>query len=66
MISALVLLIPKMGHETEFAVAIDGSKVGIAGVILQEDTSGSLRPCAYWAMKLKDCEKGIVHMTVKH
>ena len=32
------------------------SKVGIAGVLLQEDTSESLRPCAYWARKRKDCE----------
>jgi hypothetical protein len=28
----------------------------IVGVLLQEDTSGSLRPCAYRARKLKDCE----------
>jgi len=25
-------------------------------VLLQENTSGSLRPCAYWARKFKDCE----------
>jgi hypothetical protein len=56
MISAPVLLIPKMGHEAEFVVATDASKVGIAGVILKEDTSGSLRPCAYWARKRKDCK----------
>jgi hypothetical protein len=57
MIDAPNLLIPKMGHEAEFFVATDASyKVGIAGVLLQEDTSGSLRPCAYWARKLKDCE----------
>ena len=37
-------------------VATDASKVGIVGVLLQEDTSRSLRPCAYWARKLKDCE----------
>ena len=55
-ISAPVLLIPKMRHLAEFVVATDASKVGIAGVLLQEDTSGSLRPCAYWARKLKDCE----------
>jgi hypothetical protein len=41
MISAPVRLIPKMGHEAEFVVASDASKVGIAGVLLQEDTSGS-------------------------
>jgi hypothetical protein len=45
-----------MGHEAEFVVASDAGKVGIAGALLQEDTSGSLRPCAYWARKLKDCE----------
>jgi len=56
MILAPVLLIPKRGHETGFVVATDASKVGIVGVLLQEDTSGSLRPCAYWARKLKDCE----------
>ena len=47
MISALVLLIPKMGHEAGFVVGIDASTVGIAGMLLQEDISCSLRPCAY-------------------
>jgi hypothetical protein len=47
MIFALVLLIPSMGHEAEFVVASDASKVGVAVVLLQKDTSGSLRPCAY-------------------
>jgi len=47
MMLAPVLLIPKMGHEAEFVVAADASKVGIVDVLLQEDTSGSLRPCAY-------------------
>jgi len=56
MISAPVLLIPKMGHKPEFVVATDASKVGIVGVLLQEDTSWSLRPCAYWTRKLKDRE----------
>jgi hypothetical protein len=54
MISAPMLLIPNMGHEAEFVIAIDASKVGIDGVLLQEDTFGSLRPCAYWARKLED------------
>jgi hypothetical protein len=56
MISAPILLIIKMGHENEFFFVTDASNVGIVGVHLQEDTSGSLRPCAYWARKLKDCE----------
>jgi hypothetical protein len=56
MISAPVLLISKMGPEAEFVVAIVVSKVGITSVLLQEDTSPSLRPCAYWARKFKDCE----------
>jgi hypothetical protein len=56
MILAPVLLIRKIGHEAEIVVATDASKVGIVGVLLQEDTFGSLRPCAYWARKLKDCE----------
>jgi hypothetical protein len=54
--SALVLLIPKSGQETEFVVATDASKVGIAGVLLQEDYDAHLIPCAYWARKLKDAE----------
>jgi len=58
MISAPVLLIPKMGHEAEFVDATDASKVGIVGVLLQEDTSNFLRLCAYWARKLKDCKTG--------
>ena len=56
MISAPFLLIPNMGHEAEVVVATDASKAGIAGVLLQEDTSGCLRPCAHWARKLKVCE----------
>ncbi len=46
MISALVLLIPKSGQDAEFIVAPDASEVGIAGVLLQEDSEGHLRPCA--------------------
>jgi len=42
-----VLLIPKSGRNAEFIVATDASKVGIAGVLLQEDSEGHLRPCAY-------------------
>ena len=34
MIFALVLLIPKMGHEAELVVATDASKVDIVGVLL--------------------------------
>jgi hypothetical protein len=36
-----------MGRDAEFVVETDVIKVGIAGVLLQEDTSGSLRPFAY-------------------
>jgi len=39
MISAPILLIYKMGHDAVFLVATDVSKVGIDGVLLQEDTS---------------------------
>jgi hypothetical protein len=34
MISTPVLLIPKMGHEAEYDVALDASKVGTVGVLL--------------------------------
>ncbi len=47
MCSALVLLIPKSSQEAEFVVATNASKVNIAGVLLQEDYDGHLRPCAY-------------------
>jgi hypothetical protein len=50
------LLIPQARRKAEFAGATEVGKVGIAGVLLQEDTSGSLRSCAYWAGKLKDYE----------
>ncbi len=56
MISAPVLPIPKSGRDAEFIVAIDASKIGIAGVFLQEDSEGHLKPSAYWARKLKDEE----------
>ena len=39
MIFAPVLLIPKAGNDAEFVVATDASKVGIARVLLQGDTS---------------------------
>ena len=51
-----MLLIPKSGLEVEFVVESDASKVGIAGVLLQEDCDGHLRPCAYWARKLTDAK----------
>ena len=41
-ITAPILLIPKMGDEAAFVVATDASKVGIVGVMLQENTTGSL------------------------
>jgi len=47
MIFAPVLLIPRIGHEAEFVIASNASKVGIAGVLLQEENFGSLRPRAY-------------------
>ena len=47
MIFASILFIPIMGHEAEIVVATDASQVGINGVLLQEDTFGSLRVCAY-------------------
>ena len=56
MIYASLLLIPKSGQVAEFGVAICASKVGIAGVLLQENSDDQLRPCAYWARKLKDAE----------
>ncbi len=49
LIFALVLMIPKFGKDAEFVVATDASKVGIAGVLLQEDSEAHLRQCAYWA-----------------
>ncbi len=51
-----MLLILKFGQDAEFIVATDASKVGIDGVLLQEDCEGHLRPCAYHARKLKDVE----------
>ena len=56
MISAHVLLIPKFGHDAELIVATYASKVAIVGVLLQEESRAHLRPCAYWARKLKDVE----------
>ena len=56
MIYASVLLIPKSDRDAKFIVATDASKVGIVGVLLQEDFGGCLRPCAYRARKLKDAE----------
>ncbi len=56
MISAHLLPIPKSGQEAEFVVAIDASKVGIAGILLQKNSDDHLRACAYWARKLKDDE----------
>ena len=56
MFSAHDLMIPKSDQEAEFVVAADASEVGIARVLLQEDSKGHLRTCAYWNRKLKDAE----------
>ena len=49
-------MIPKSGQEAKFVVATDANKVGIVGVLLQEVSESHLRPCVYWARKLKDAE----------
>ncbi len=41
MISAPVLSIPKTRQDAEFVVATDAIKVGIVGVLLQEDSDGT-------------------------
>jgi hypothetical protein len=46
-ISGHDFLNPKSGQEAEFCVATNASKVGIAGLLLQEDSDDHLRPCAY-------------------
>ena len=51
-----MLLISKSVWDAEFIVATYASNVGIAGVLLHENYEGHLRPCAYWARKLKDDE----------
>ncbi len=54
---AHVLLTSKSRRDAEFIDATNASKVGIiAGVLLQEDSKGQLRPCAYWPRKLKHTE----------
>jgi hypothetical protein len=42
-----IMLITNVGHEAEIVVATDASKFGIVEVLLQEDSSRFLRPCAY-------------------
>jgi hypothetical protein len=56
MVFAHEVLVRKSRQNTELVAAIDASKVDICGVLLQEDTSGYLRPCAYWTWELKFCE----------
>jgi len=41
-----VLPTPKSAQEAKFVVAMNASEVDIAGVLLQEDPKGQLRPCA--------------------
>jgi len=55
MIFALVFLIPKSDNEAECVVAIDTSKLGIVGVLLQYDASRYLRSCIYLAGISTDC-----------
>ena len=59
-------MILKSSKEAEFVVATDASKVGFVGVLLQEDSDGNLKSCAYWARKLKDARLGIVLMIKRH
>jgi len=57
LISAPVLLIPVCGADAEFVVATDASDVGLGAVLLQQDDTGDLRPCAYYARKLNAAER---------
>ena len=57
LISAPLLLMPESGADARFTVATDASNVGLGAVLLQEDSAGSVRPCAYWARKLNDAER---------
>jgi hypothetical protein len=49
-------MIRKSGQEAERIVSTNASKVGIARVLLQENSEGHLRPRAYWPRKLKNAE----------
>jgi len=60
MISALILLISKSDHEAEYIVAIDVSKVGIVGILLQNDAARSLRSYIYWARMKNDCKANYI------
>ena len=42
-----------MGPHSEFVVSTDASKYALGAVLLQQDTHGKLRPCAYYAKTLK-------------
>ena len=56
MTSPLVLLIPKSDHEVDYVIAIDATKAGIVGVLIQDDAARSLRSCIYWARTLNECK----------
>ena len=49
MVSALVLLVLKLDHEAEYAVAIHATKVGTVRVIILDDAARYLISCIYWA-----------------
>ena len=57
LIAASVLLIPECGMDSSFAVATDAFDVGLGAVLLQEDSSGNLRPCAYFDRELNPAER---------
>jgi len=56
MISALVLPVPKSDHEATYVAAIDATKFGIVGVLIQNDAARSLRSCIYGTGMLSDCK----------
>jgi hypothetical protein len=47
MIYAHVITITKFGQEADYIVAADASKIGIAVILLQEDSEGHLIPCVF-------------------
>ena len=55
--TAPMLVAPRTGPNESFVLSTDASNKGLGAVLLQEQSDGTLKPCAYWAKTLNKAQR---------